>query len=296
MQLELGRTSHRLWMMPVPQKIRRKCVADRGFTLVELLVVVAIIGLLISLLLFGLGRVRGTAQLTECMSNQHQLQVGLVGWSQDNNGKFMSPSNDTPPEYNANVYGPLNPRLFWVRNDGINQTNGPRTETDSSGMRFETLQALEDGALWDYIGNHNTYRSPLDRSGRVRSYALNGFISDLPDNPSDPDRTWGPVADRISLIKNPANTLYTIGEEDPGSGFNRGGFVLNIKGNRWKDIPSYWTDDGRFAVSFVDGSSRIATLKNVKLAECPLVDNEQDVTDCDRADFLQLAEWLDVTR
>ena len=267
-----------------------------GFTLVELLVVVGIIALLIALLLFGLGRIRATARLTECMSNQHQIQVGLVSWSQDNNGKFMSPSNDTPPEYDANQFGPLNRGLFWVRNDGVNQTNGPRTEFDSEGVRVETFQALEDGALWDYIGNFETYRSPLDPTDRVRSYSLNGFISDLPDNPSNPFRTWGPVADRISKIKNPSNTLYTVTEEDPGSGFNRGGFVIDMVRGVWKDLPSYWTDDGRFALSFVDGSSKIVQLQNPQLKECPLTQNETPVTSCTQLDFNQFAEWLDPTR
>lgn len=268
----------------------------RGFTLVELLVVVGIIALLIALLLFGLGRIRATARLTECMSNQHQLQVGLVSWSQDNNGKFMSPSSQyDPPGWNY-ALGQPNRDLYWVRSYNRNLNGDPRLETDSSGREVETLQALEDGALWDYIGNHETYRSPLDPTGRVRSYSLNGFISDVPDNPTNPNLQWGPVADRISKIKNPSNTLYSIGEADPGSGFNRGGFVVDMRANRWKDLPSYWTDDGRFALSFVDGSSQIVTLKNPQLEECPLTQNETTVTPCTQLDFNQFSEWLDPTR
>lgn len=69
-----------------------------GFTLVELLVVIAIIALIMGFLLVSIGSFRDTARLTECMSNQHQLQLGLVSWSQDNNGKFMSPaSQEFPP-------------------------------------------------------------------------------------------------------------------------------------------------------------------------------------------------------
>ena len=65
----------------------------RGFTLVELLAVIGIIALIIGFLLVSVGSFRDSARLTECMSNQHQLQLGLVSWSQDNNGKFMSPAS-----------------------------------------------------------------------------------------------------------------------------------------------------------------------------------------------------------
>ncbi len=273
----------------------------RGFSLVELLVVIAIIAVIIALIIVSVGSFQSSARLTRCMSNQHQLQLGLVSWSQDNNGKFMSPNS----QYNNSSSGGMQPGgrgLYWVKSYNVDLDSGdPLRLTGGSASDDnypETIYALRDGALWDYVGDEKIYSSPLDKSGRVRSYALNGFISDLPDNPTNPVTNWGPTVDRISKVRNPSNTFYTIAEEDPGYAYNRGGWVLDINNNggvRWKDVPAIWTDDGRYALSFIDGSSKVVKARNPELGEI-LTANEMAVTTETSDDFDQLAEWLDPTR
>ena len=67
------------------------------FTLIELLIVVAIIGILVSLLLPSLGRARYTSKLAVCKSNQSQIGKILFLIAKENNGRHWQRSGINKP-------------------------------------------------------------------------------------------------------------------------------------------------------------------------------------------------------
>jgi type II secretory pathway pseudopilin PulG len=73
--------------------------------LIELLVVLAIVGILAALLLPVLGRAKGHAQITQCLSNLHQIGQGMQMYLADNNSTFPPHANKPWGESGRVVYG-----------------------------------------------------------------------------------------------------------------------------------------------------------------------------------------------
>ncbi len=91
---------------PAPQRNRRPATFDRsspdcrnsGFTLVELLVVIAVIGVLVSLLLPAINAAREAARRTQCKNNMRQLGLATLS--------YESAAGNLPP---AGLVGPPTP-------------------------------------------------------------------------------------------------------------------------------------------------------------------------------------------
>lgn len=100
--------------------------ARRAFTLVELLVVVAILTTLVALLLPSLSRARGLSQVVACSSNMRQVALAALAYRSDNTmveffWRFANGSADYPQESVSTGGRPGNPARALHTRNGVKQ-------------------------------------------------------------------------------------------------------------------------------------------------------------------------------
>lgn len=267
--------------MRAPEKSTRGI--RRGFTLLELLVVLALILLLIGMVWMAVGAVQLQARTTSCMSNQRQINMANYGFAGDNNGTFMSPRS--APNFNPSSgnwsdiadcsRGGEEYRLFTKSFD----SSGADRIGNISGARTEYDLAITDGAAWEYLGDLKIYSSPLDPTNRLRSYAINAYVGEIcPDNLPVDDigdlvtNGWR-SARTLSGLPIPNRTIMTVCEEDHQGGgtdgiadFNLHGWVVKswTPSQAWWDYPAPWLKEG-ITLSFCDGSTSFYRFKTPDL-------------------------------
>ncbi len=163
----------------------------QGFSLIELLVVLAVIAVLAGLLLPALAQARRQAGRSQCINNQRQLLFAWHLYSNDNAELAVANGHGTPGPSIAlsSTLNDVSLPKFWVPGDD-----------HFYYAAFTNAQWLTDPqqALFaSYLRSTLIYKCPEDKSARtvpgvgrfphVRSYSLNAYVG------------WAVDADELNL-------------------------------------------------------------------------------------------------
>jgi prepilin-type N-terminal cleavage/methylation domain-containing protein len=245
---------------------------QEAFTLVELLVVTAIIATLASLLLPVLGKAKQKAQGIWCMNNHRQLSLAWLMYAHDHEDHFLFASA-------------LANRNWWET-----AWMGGYMDFDPANLsNWDVNYDIKRSALWPYCGKSaGIFKCPGDRSTvvpsngpfrgrrvpRVRSMSMNvwfggagGQLDELPGVRSPPWRLYLRLGDLID----PGPTMTALFWDQREDTMDAGNFFIDMSG--WPRTPSLTQWDGDFpgyyhgragGLSFADGHSEIRRWKDAR--------------------------------
>ena len=164
--------------------IRLPPFCARAFSLVELLVVVAILALLAALLLPALGQARETAKRTTCLSNLRQMAIAANAYTYDNNNQF-------PVAYYSAATPTQSITYCW---DLTTVSNADGTTQVIPGLLWRTSDPARIQQCPSFTGAANFLNDPFTGYNYNTSYIGHGADEAIPD----------PV--RIASLSHPSST------------------------------------------------------------------------------------------
>ncbi len=200
-----------------------KTARGKAFTLIELMVVVAIIAVLIMFMTPAIVRATDMARQASCESQLHQLTLAWISYSGANRGGLVGANCGQVPH-------------DW-------------TGWDQIDIGIDVKAAVKASPFYEYNNTLSVYKCANDpRTEYVRSYSISNFTGGQGGWYITP-------ALRFTQIPNAANTMVFLEENDP-RGLNYNSWVVYPTGHpssqSWIDWTANFHNNG-FNHSFADG-------------------------------------------
>lgn len=232
----------------------------RAFTLVEMLVVIAVIAILAAILFPVFARARENGRRTSCLSNLRQLGAAFQQYTQDFDEKLPAATDAGSPGaatgYGENVTG----GWMFYSSFGIDGTEGEA----STAANFDPSK----GSLYPYVKSAQVYVCPSDARGSLtkNSYALNGCMTEGPYAVTGTYTGMHP-GKNISQFENTSQWMLLSEEASANNTINLSKLNLTSTDDAYLNINYYHTYAvrhlGYVNVVFLDGHSKAFLPANV---------------------------------
>jgi prepilin-type N-terminal cleavage/methylation domain-containing protein/prepilin-type processing-associated H-X9-DG protein len=159
-----------------------------AFTLIELLVVIAIIAIIAAILFPVFAQAREKARQSSCSSNEKQIGLGILAYSQDYDetlpmGSYMDPTNTSPTPW-MNIVDP------YVK-------GGYPTRSLDSGASTYGIYACP------------SFDPSIIADRPSHSYAVNRYL--MPSHINEATPVWGkPEPATLADVKTPAQIVFLV--------------------------------------------------------------------------------------
>ncbi len=175
------------WKIRKNQKTRI-VKSGKGFTLIEILVVIAIISILAAILFPVFARARENARRASCQSNLKQIALGFLQYNQDYDSKFpwfgMNPANNAD---SSNPFGWADALQPYIKSAQVfqcpSENDGSNSNPTQVGYTDYWYNAMLDARSESAINQSSLTILTGDGTSSTSRYAFNGCVA---VNGSDP--------------------------------------------------------------------------------------------------------------
>jgi len=220
---------------------------QRAFTLIEILVVIAIIAILAALLLPALSTAQNKSKRIACINHLKQIGLGWTMYAADNDGKVA-----------ANVPLPTTTNT-WVKGNMM-------VETDSTNQVF-----LKQSQLFPYASQIPIYHCPADVSEsrfgrRVRSYSMNVWMGSRTMDPMSKSTGYRTFVRENEIAIAGSAHLWVMADEDETT-IDDGTFMVTMDDSRpFESLPAT-RHDRAYDLCFADGHAELYRLQSANLGK-----------------------------